>query len=270
MKVLVSLTTTNTRLGLLFYTFQSLQRQSYRHFNIVVNISKEPYLFDSGIIDSPDWLAGDNVIVNYVKNSGSYRKLLPLINEIAATDLIITADDDVLYAEDWLSKIVDNAMRHSESIICGRARTIKKNIFGFFQNYANWSIVDKSQHGMDLIPIGCAGVAYRKELLDLNFLNDEVYAKLAPTADDIWFRLASLRKHTKVFIEPNIENGCIYMQHTMGLQETNIYKNPLTLSLVMRIILRLLNRFRNYIGKSMSKNDYSWKNANTYSHTKVY
>ena len=138
MKVFVSVTTTKKRLDLFFYAFQSLARQSYEDFMIIVNLSKEAYLFDDGIESIPDWMTGENVQVKFVENTGSYRKLLPLLETVGDKDLIITADDDVLYSENWLPRIVSEANKYPDSIVCGGARRISRNVFGSLQNYSNW------------------------------------------------------------------------------------------------------------------------------------
>jgi hypothetical protein len=72
MNVFVSVTTTQKRLGIFYYSLFSLKRQDFNDFQIVVNISREPYLFDDGIENIPDWMVGDNIEVNFVDNIGSY------------------------------------------------------------------------------------------------------------------------------------------------------------------------------------------------------
>jgi hypothetical protein len=264
-KVIVSVTTTKARLKFFFYAFQSLRKQKYNNFRLVINLSSEPYLLDEGISTIPDWLKDDKTIIRFIKNNGPYRKLIPLINEISEEDIIVTADDDVLYSEDWLEKIVERAFLYPNFIVCGRARHIKKNIIGRFQNYSNWPIVSERTTGLSLIPIGCSGVAYRINLLDLKFLNDDAFAKCAPTADDIWFRLASIRKNTKVYVDPEIDNENSYIQHTMGLEQINLHRPNKRRPFYERAIIRLITEFNNYFGISLSKNDFSWKKSLEYS-----
>ncbi len=83
----------------------------------------EYFIFDpirNGIITTiPEWMNGESIQINIVRNLGSYRKLLPLIEAIGDDDLVITADDDVLYSEEWLSCMVEEAGNYPESVVCG-------------------------------------------------------------------------------------------------------------------------------------------------------
>lgn len=265
MKLIVSVTTTKARLGIFFYAFQSLKRQAYDNFTIHISLSKEPYLFDEGIEIAPDWMTGANVEVRFVNNSGPYRKLIPLIGEIGDDDIIVTADDDVLYSENWLRRLVERALLHPNYIVCGSARRIRKNILGRFQNYANWPIVSDQTTDINLLPIGCSGIAYRAKLLDLEFVMNEAYLERAPTSDDMWFRLASIRKNTKVYVDPEIDEGNGYIRHSLGLEQVNLHRPSKRRRLYERVIIRLMTRFANYVGIPLSKNDYAWKKSLEYS-----
>ena len=97
--VYISCTTTRKRLSLFYFTYKSLKRQKYDKYKIVLNISSEGYLYDEGISSIPDWLKKEDIIIKWVPNTGPYRKLLPLINEIDEMDIVITVDDDILYHE---------------------------------------------------------------------------------------------------------------------------------------------------------------------------
>lgn len=265
MNVIVSVTTTRARLNLFFYALQSLKRQNYEKFSIVVSLSKEPHLFDQGIENVPDWITGNNVQVRSVRNIGPYRKLVPLIMNIADDDLLVTADDDILYSENWLQSLVHRSIENPGAIVCCRARAIKKNLIGRFQSYANWELCEEPATGMDLLPTGCAGVVFRKPLLDLDFLRDEAYLKCAPTADDIWFRIAGLRKNTPVYVDPEIDRGNGYIQHFMGLEKVNLYQFKRARRLHQRLIIKALEKTRHYFGTSSCENDLAWAKALKYS-----
>ena len=270
MKVTVSVTTTKARLGIFFYGFQSLRRQTYDNFTIHISLSKEPYLFDDGIDAVPDWMTGENVQVHFVNNCGPYRKLLPVIGKIGDDDILVTADDDVLYSENWLRKLVERAVENPEAIVCCRARVVKTNAFGRFQNYSNWEVCLKAEKGPYLLPLCGAGAVFRRDLLDLEFLSDEAYLKYAPTADDLWFRLASIRKNTNVYVDPQIDEGNGYIRHYMGLERVNLHRPNVGRWLYERVISLIINKFDNYFGIPLSGNDFSWRKSVEYSNSSGY
>lgn len=265
MKVFVGVTTTNKRLDLFFYAFQSLVRQNFEGYTVVVNLSKEAYLFDDGIDSIPDWMCGDNVQVNFVENTGSYRKLLPLIATAGEDDLIVTADDDVLYSENWLPRLVSEAIEHPDSIVCGGARRISRNIFGRLQNYSGWPLCTAPETAMDLVPVGVFGVVYRKRLVDLGFITDIAYKVRAPTADDLWFRIASMRKNTPAHVTPEAAQDSAGIKHRMGLDQANMHQKKESRGFIARAGTQLKLELYNYLGLAPSKNDLAWKAATDYS-----
>ena len=105
MKVIVSLTSTFERSHLLFYTIQSILKQAVKPDVTLVNLSENSYLSDSGFKTIPDWLNNPYIKINLVENTGSYRKLLPVLDFARDNDAIITADDDILYGVNWLKNL---------------------------------------------------------------------------------------------------------------------------------------------------------------------
>jgi glycosyltransferase involved in cell wall biosynthesis len=240
-----------------YYSSQSFLRQTFKPDLILVNISKEPYLMDSGITNVPEWLNQRNFNLNVVKNIGSYRKLLPAIEVATDSDIIVTADDDVIYSDTWLELLVNAANNDPNSIICSRARLIRRNIFKNWQNYYNWTILSSAARGIMVLPTGCGGVVYRKNLLDIDFLKDNSFLKLAPTMDDLWFKIASVRKRVLVSVFPEINNSNLYFWHKTGLDRDNMHF-PANSSFYFEIINRLYLSLMNYMGVNQSPNDKAW------------
>lgn len=257
MKVIISITTTFERSHIFYYTIQSLLRQSFKSNFILLNISSSSYLGDSGFKFLPYWLYNDNVIINIVDNIGSYRKLLPALEYADMEDIIVTADDDILYDRCWLENLIEAAISEPDSIVCCRARSIKKNIFGYWQNYSNWILIDKKIKGLDILPTGGSGAAYRKGLLDLDFLSDKMFLHIAPTTDDLWFRMASMRKNIPVAVFPEINSQNIYLLHGFGLEEINLHKTRYK-SFISNAFNLIKLKIINYLGINLSKNDFSW------------
>ena len=250
-EVIVSCTTTRQRLPMLLYTLVSLQQQSRKPDRIVVNVSREAYLSDEGIDDLPDWLSLAQVEVNWVSNTGPYRKLLPLINECADVDRVVTVDDDVLYHSGWLAALLKLDDSHPDHLVCTRARRMKRGLFGW-KSYARWRLLKRQAIGMDLMPTGSGGVLYKRSLLDMAFLNDPQAQVLAPTTDDLWFRMASMRKGTSVLVEPEAGRENIFLKHNRGLEEINKKKKRRA----------LIDKIR---GTKSGLNDGSWKRTCRYS-----
>ena len=269
--VYVSCTTTKQRLGMLYYTYVSLTRQSTDDFVFCVNISREPYLFDKGFDEIPDWLMNRSGIeVNWVENTGSYRKLLPKVNELGSDDVIVTCDDDILYDGRWLESLLESAERHPDSVICGRARRMKDKVFFRQPNYNEWPPCREAEEGRKIVPVGCGGVLYRRRFFHADFLNDPKYQEIAPTSDDLWFKAATLAKGTSAYVDPRIDEANISLYHGFGLYDgtNSLYGGRNRRSLVRIGFLMLVNRVAGFFGIGTSKNDRAWKRIVRHLHSR--
>jgi hypothetical protein len=269
MQLIVTLTSTSVRLPVLRHTLISIFDQSYQPDRIVLCISKEPYLIDKGIKDLPIWL--DKMInrglleIYWVENTGPYRKLIPIFKIASDEDWIVTCDDDVIYGKYWLSSLVQSGLDNPTAIVCGRARRPVKNPFGRRQSYMNWPIAQAGTKGNDLMPIGIAGVLYRKALLDHEIMLNEDYKKLAPRQDDLWFNLARQVAGTTVVVSPEaakhvypiIAPGALYLKNT----DTRSYAWD---TLFTTLIRRLVARVKAYIGLPSCDNDIAMKNIEAF------
>jgi hypothetical protein len=266
-KIIISCTTTKNRLKYLYYSLISLKKQSLKADEVYINISRDPYMIDEGIKTLPAWFDEFDVSINWVENTGSYRKLLPLIenNLVNDEDLVVTVDDDVLYGENWLEELVLQSDNHSDAIVCARGRKMKKNIFGSWQNYSRWNLFIKETKGVDILPTGVAGVVYKKALIDINFLLDDKYKVLAATTDDLWFKMASYRKNTPVVVCPQINSQNIYLQHQLGLEQVNFNKKTTRL---YKIYNNTLGSIVDWFGINRTKNDACWDAICEYSNQK--
>lgn len=107
----VSLTTISARIGRLAPVVASLLAQNPAPARVLIHLSREGYLLDEGIAALPEDLAalvdGQRVLVEWVPNTGPYRKILPWLGRHLGTDRwVVTADDDTIYPQGWLARLV--------------------------------------------------------------------------------------------------------------------------------------------------------------------
>lgn len=264
MSIIVSLTSTSSRLEILRYTLISLTEQNLKPDRIIVNLSENAYLMDEGVDKLPIWFSSfedKGVEVNWVENTGSYRKLLPILSEAAENDIIVTCDDDVIYAPHWLESLMRTAAEFPDHIVCGRARRPSKNFLNKQQSYLHWAVVKPGSKGADLVPIGIAGVVYRRNLLDIDFILKKDYLKEAPRQDDLWFKVASQRKGTSVKVSDRAESAVFPIETKSSLSSSNAggqyvskWNNVLS-SLFERVLVRL----KAYLGFAVNGNDKVWR-----------
>ena len=104
--VYISLTSIFDNQNRLLQTLQSIMNQTIKPDKIFLYLSDKPYILDTGFKDKKITdttlltFINDNSIIdiNWVNNTGSYRKLLPLLKDKWDEDcIIITIDDDNIY-----------------------------------------------------------------------------------------------------------------------------------------------------------------------------
>lgn len=196
MNVYVSLTSIFQNQSELLKTLQSIKEQLFIPSKIFLYISEEPYLLDIGFAnkiitnDNLRMFLSDNadlVEIRWTENTGSYRKLLPLLKEKWDEDcLIITIDDDTEYVNTLLLNLVKD-YNQEKCVICYRGYTPKiKNIEDI--NY--WDNVPIITRYLYNLPTGKGGILYHPSFFkatgDLIFSKD-IYTEVSKTTDDLWF-----------------------------------------------------------------------------------
>lgn len=269
MSLIVTLTSTSKRLPVLRHTLLSLLDQSHKPDRIVVCISKEPYLIDEGIDKLPGWfqlmLDHAEVEVNWVENTGPYRKLIPVYRQAKDDDWIVTCDDDVIYGTEWLASLVQSGKAHTAAIVCGRARRPAKNPWKVRQSYINWPLVAAGSTGKELLPIGIAGVLYRKPLLDDGIMRSDDFKQLAPKQDDLWFNLARQVAGTNVVVAPETDSHVYPVEAPGALTATNASTKAAGWDNFIKAVYdRLAVKFKGYLGMSVCENDIAIKKLEEY------
>ena len=150
MDAIISLTTIAQRVALLPEVLRTLIHQSVAPSRIILWISSEPYLLDSGVVcqDLPHEvreMARDEsnpVEIRTTENIGPHRKLLPALAALEDDPdppPIITADDDTLYPCRWLEALLTAYETHGCAITF-RARQIPAH-FDKLAPYAEWPLI---------------------------------------------------------------------------------------------------------------------------------
>ena len=269
MSVIVSLTSTSKRLPVLRYTLLSLLDQNYKPDRIVLCLSKEPYLIDDGVKVLPDWLQSmieeGDIEIRWCENTGPYRKLIPTYASADNKDWLVTCDDDVIYGPKWLSSLVQSGKAYPEAIVCGRARRPTKNLWKGRQSYINWPIVPPGSMGKKLLPIGVAGVLYRKPLLDEATMRSDDFKEIAPKQDDLWFNFAREVRGKDVVVALEVDNHVYPIDAPDALSEMNVQ----TVSggwenFFKAAFSRVLVKFKGYIGMSVCGNDIALRRLEAY------
>ena len=186
-QIVISLTSYGKRVTrTVFYTIISMLKQNKRPDRILLwldnswNINTIPRKLHS--------LCNLGVEIYFCKDIRSYKKLIPTL-AITQNDIIITIDDDVYYSSRLIETLHNSYLKQPQSIHCTQAMHIKINPDGTIAPYKKWTKVTDIENceSRTIFPIGEGGILYPPNSLYAEVDRDDIFQKLCPHADDIWF-----------------------------------------------------------------------------------
>lgn len=154
--------------------------------------------FEGGRIpDSLESLSKENPLFeirNYDRDIRSYRKLIPALADFPEA-IIVTVDDDVAYHPHMLKDLLDLHDKLPNAVLAHRAKRIKHGRpYREWRKYRWYDFLFRRIHwGFSNIQTGVGGVLYPPHSLREDMMDVELFTRLAPSTDDIWFWAAGVR-----------------------------------------------------------------------------
>ncbi len=238
--VYISLTSIFKNQDILLKTLQSIMKQTRLPDKIFLYLSEESYILDTGFKDKKitnsnllKFINNNSIIyIKWVKNTGSYRKLLPLLKDKWDEDcIIITIDDDTLYDTHLIENLI-NDYNKQNCVIGYRGFTPS---FDKPENFDYLKRVKLQHLSLYNFFTGKGGILYNPQFFhkthDLIF-NDKIYLDTCPTCDDIWFYIVRLLNNVKGYLdnknwlEKDLTGSGLYSNfNTHNNNNTSSFKN---------------------------------------------
>lgn len=142
-------------------------------------------------------------IRDYPKDIRSYRKLIPTLTDFPDA-IIVTIDDDVKYHKNMLRDLLRLHEEIPHAVLAHRAKLMKPDKpYRKWRKYRWYHFLGKRIHAsFRNIQTGVGGVLYPPHCLKPEMIDVELFTKLAPTTDDIWFWAAGVANGVKVIPVP--------------------------------------------------------------------
>ena len=197
-KIVISLTSYPARINYVGKTIETLLDQSLKADVVILWLAKEQ--FPNLENDLPNDLVNlkeKGLIIDWCEDIKSYKKLIPSLIKYP-NDIIVTADDDVLYEKDWLEKLYNSYLQHPNMINTHRAHRI------LFKDdkilpYKEWIFcINGVEPSFNNFATGSGGILYPPNCFYKDILNKELFLKLCPIADDVWFWAMTVLNNTKI------------------------------------------------------------------------
>lgn len=219
--VVVSLASIPSRLGIVDLTIRSLLYQDVLPEQIVLWLHED---LEDKIPKKLSNLTSSIFSIKFSKYTSSHRKLVETLS-IYPNTIIVTCDDDMMYRKNWLSKLYEVHQKNPSEIIGNQTRCISYNSDRELLPYKKWSSGNGPCINEDnTLPIGAGGTLYPINSLDNQVHDQQLFMKLTPKADDLWFKAMALLKGTKSIQAKNSEKEPIpiWGSQKVSLKKTNI------------------------------------------------
>lgn len=192
-RVIVSLTSYGRRVEkVVCYTLFSLYNQTQLPDKIILWLDYDHWT-NENLPERLKMLEKKGLVINFCKDIKSFKKLLPSLKQYPE-DIIITVDDDVIYPIFFIEQMYKSYLKSPEKIHAGSAREVKI-LNNKFLPYNSW--LSATKNSKYISPIGFGGVLYPPNSLSKEVFKEEIFMEICPDADDMWFFIMGLLKHTK-------------------------------------------------------------------------
>lgn len=237
--VIVSLTTFPARINYVHLAIKSLLNQTIKPGKIILWLSREQF---QGI-DIPYTLlelCKYGLEIRYCEdNILAHKKYYYSMKEYPSKT-IITYDDDIIYPEDSLEKLLKMHQRYPQAIICNRGREIKVEE-GEVAAYRKWKVSGRIHEGVPTYHVMAstgAGTLYPPHCMPEETFDIEKIKELALTADDLWMKVMSIKGEIHVVKSQNRNKGlCISVSNqnvTLAQKNVGLNLNDQVLNKLMR------------------------------------
>ena len=216
---IVSLTSCPARIDTVNQTIESLLNQSVKANRVILWLAEEQ--FPNKEKDLPQQLLDlvpKGLTIDWCEDIKSYKKLIPTLKKYP-NEVIVTADDDLIYYNKWLEQLFDAYQKNPNYIHCHRAHYLT------FKNKQILPYKEWKQNITNVIPsmnnffTGVGGVLYPPKCFHKDILKKNLFMKLCPQADNICFWTMCVLNNKKI----NVVTGGQKLKYIEGTQETALW-----------------------------------------------
>lgn len=199
--ITVSVTSFGPRIREVAMAIESIMEQTMLPNRIVLWLNDELKHSPEIIPQSLRLLERRGLEIRFTRDIGPATKLIPALKAFPE-DVIITIDDDMMYDFDMIDRMITAHRRHPQAVCAGRIDRIVPSNDGEGLKL----IYDKADDLyltpapiMQPMALGVGGVLYPPHALHDDVFDTELMHRLAPKADDLWFKAMELLADTPVY-----------------------------------------------------------------------
>lgn len=192
--IIVSLTVLPSRVNSAIKCINSLLNQSTKPDKIYIWHPQNCRRDKTVISKLPDFYYHPLIENLKTEDIGPLTKLLPTVKKEWNNKecKIITADDDVIYPNNWITNLVKASEKSPNCVFCYRGRNFKNEVLKYSNTYLILGQKVSKNIQIDIIT-GTWGALYKPKFFTEEFFNIDLKSKFF-FVDDIWIS-GNLKKH---------------------------------------------------------------------------
>ncbi len=197
--LIISLTSYPARHSTIVQTLHSLMTQTLKPDRIILWLTEQQYPHrEADVPLSVLALRKQGLTIAWCDRPiRSYTKLVPALRQYPDA-VIVTADDDILYRRDWLEGLYQAYLREPKQIHCYCSHRVSMDEQHTLLPYNHWANVAVDSVSCRNLLLGVAGVLYPPHALYGDACREDLFMRLSPCADDLWFWVMALLNHTPI------------------------------------------------------------------------
>ena len=240
--IIVSLTSFPDRINTIWITIESLLRQTHKPQKILLWLAKKQFPEEEKSLPNNLLnLKKRGLTIKFCEDLKSYKKFF-YTAKLYNDKIIITADDDVIYPNDWIEKLVHTYTNNQDCICCYRAHQIKLDNNFKPLKYKEWNLLSNKIKGPShlLLATGVGGILYPPSFFSSETLDIDLIEKLCPLTDDIWLKVIELKKNIKVL---KVDYTCKQWFKINSSQKNALYKKNINNTINDKALNNLLKYY---------------------------
>ncbi len=219
----VSLTTHGTRLHKVHLAIESIAAGERKPSRLMLWLDDPAAL--AGLPDALRRLQARGLELHLSENFGPHTKYYPYVMTLADGDTtpLVTADDDMLYAADWLAGLAQAHACEPGVVHCWRAKEVVLDGHRIAP-FARWGYCRSPQASLRHHAEGVSGVIYPIAFQQALRRAGDAFRSCCPRADDVWLHAQAVREGRPVRqLRPEPRSfPCIPGTEAQGLMHENL------------------------------------------------
>lgn len=196
-KIIVSLTSYPKRIGTIWFTIETIFRQTVKPDQVILWLAKTQFEDMDSLPDKLLHMRKKGLTIRFCDDLRSHKKYYYVMQEYPK-DIIVLMDDDMIYPKDTIERLLQMHKKHPKDICTMTAQVIRPSFKDKPSLWTNPKLQEKFEHSDKIQIFTGSGSLYPPGTLDKSVFDLNLIKSLCPSADDLWLTFMAYRKGTKI------------------------------------------------------------------------